>query len=272
MHGMLVSKKMKKTHKNELKKNVEAGLKTVGILGYGEVGSTIAKFYKKPKIKDLSRDDGLMGVDILHVCIPHNDNNDNFIKIVSKEINQIKPKLTIIHSTVIPGTTKELATKVSSMVVHSPIRGVHPRLHEGIKTFVKYIGADDKKAGTLAEKHLKSLGIKTKTFYPSATTEVAKLLDTTYYGLAIAWHGEMKKLCDKLRVNFENAVTDFNKTYNEGYKILGKHNVIRPVLKAPNPHIGGHCVIPNAKLLKKHLDSKAIDLILDYDRDKKIQS
>lgn len=34
----------------------------IGILGYGEVGQAIAKFYKNPLIKDLNKDDGLNGV------------------------------------------------------------------------------------------------------------------------------------------------------------------------------------------------------------------
>ncbi len=230
----------------------------IGILGYGEVGQAIAKFYKNPKIKSLGRDDGLKGVDILHICIPW---SDNFIKIAKKEIEEIRPKLTIIHSTVAPGATKE----IGGMVVHSPIRGVHPELHKGIRVFVKYIGADNKRAGQLAKKHLESLGIKTRVFYPSITTEIGKLLDTAYYGLCIAWHGEMKKMCDKFRCDFTKTVTDFNKTYNEGYRKLGKSNVIRPILEPPQKEIGGHCVINNAKILKKHYNSKVLDLILKYE-------
>jgi hypothetical protein len=42
-------------------------------------------------------------------------------------------------------------------------------------------------------------------------------------------------------------MTDFNKTYNAGYVL--KPNVIRPVLYAPSGKIGGHCVVPNAKIL-----------------------
>jgi UDP-N-acetyl-D-mannosaminuronate dehydrogenase len=229
----------------------------IGIIGYGEVGQAISRFYKNPKIKDLNRDDGLEGVEILHICIPW---SENFVEIVRKEINKINPKLTIIHSTVAPGTVK----KIGGMVVHSPVRGVHPNLYEGIKVFVKYIGADDKKAGEAAKKHLESLGIKTKVFYPSTTTEIGKILDTTYYGLVIAWHGEMKKICDKFGVDFEKAVTDFNKTYNEGYKKLGKENVVRPVLYPPENGIGGHCVVPNAEILKEYFKSEAIDLILKY--------
>lgn len=229
----------------------------VGILGYGEVGRAVAKFYKNPKIKDLNRDDGLKGVEILNVCIPW---SDDFVKFVKKEIKKTKPKLTIIHSTVAPGTVK----KIGGMVVHSPVRGVHPNLYQGIKTFVKYVGVDNKKAGNLAKKHLEGLGVKTKVFYPSTTTEIGKLLDTSYYGLCIAWHGEMKKICDKTGIDFEKAVTDFNKTYNEGYKKLGKPNVVRPVLYPPEGSIGGHCVCENAVILKKYFQSQALNLILQY--------
>jgi len=231
--------------------------KNIGILGYGEIGKAIARFYKNPKIKDLNRDDGLLGLDVLHICIPY---SDKFIAIVKKEIKKVKPKLIIIHSTVAPGTTK----KLGGMVVHSPVRGVHPYLYEGIKTFVKYVGADNKKAGEMAKKHLESLGIKTKLVYPSKTSELAKLFCTTYYGLCIAWHKEMKKTCDKLGVDFNQTVTEFNQTYNEGYTKLKKNNVIRPVLFVDNKPIGGHCIVPNAKVLNKYLKSQAIDLILKY--------
>ena len=150
------------------------------------------------------------------------------------------------------------------MTVHSPIRGVHPHLFKGIKTFVKYIGADNKKAGKEAQKHLESLGIKTKIFMPSITTELGKLFDTAYYGICIAWHGEVKKICDEAGIDFEKAVTDFNETYNKGYKKLGKTNVIRPVLYPPKEGIGGHCICENAEILKKYFKSQTLDLILKY--------
>ena len=177
----------------------------IGILGYGDVGKSIAKFYNKPKIKDLKRDDGLKEVDILHVCIPW---SNNFIEIVKKEIKKIKPKLTIIHSTVAPGTTK----KIGGMVVHSPVRGTHPRLYKGIKTFVKYIGADNKKAANLAKKHFESLGIKTKIFIPSVTTEALKLWDTTQYGWMIVLNKEIKKWCNKKGLDFEAIYINYGDT------------------------------------------------------------
>ena len=134
-------------------------LKLIGILGYGEVGQAIAKFYPKSRlrIKDLKRNDDLKGVEVLHICLPW---SKDFIKISKKIINETNPKLTIIHSTIAVGTTK----KIGGMIVHSPIRGIHPELYKGVKTFAKYIGADNKKAGEAAKKHLESLGIKTKIF------------------------------------------------------------------------------------------------------------
>jgi len=230
----------------------------IGILGYGEVGKAIATLYKSPRIKDIDRDDGLQGVDILHICIPY---NRKFIKIVKKEIAKIKPRLTIIHSSVAPGTTK----RIGGMVVHSPIRGVHPNLDKGVRTFLKYIGADIKSAGRMARKHLKDLGLKTKVFTPSTTTELGKLLSTTYYGLCISFHAEAQEICKKYNVRFGEAVTDFNRTYNNGYKELNLRNVIRPILYPPkNNKIGGHCVIPNAKILKKYTRAKTPGLILRY--------
>jgi len=226
----------------------------VGILGYGEVGQAIAKFYKNPKIKDLRRDDGLKGVDVLNVCIPF---NKHFKKIVEKEIKEIKPRLVIIHSTVAPGTTKRIGEmslpKYCQGVVHSPIRGVHPNLFEGVKTFVKYIGADNKKSGALAKKHLEKLGIKTKVFYPSATTEALKVWDTTQYGWMIILNKEIQKWCKNVGLNFEQVYTDANKTYNDGYVKLKKSEVVRPYLRYIPGKIGGHCIIPNAKLLASEI-------------------
>ncbi len=225
----------------------------IGILGFGEIGQAIAKFYPstgsgRVKIKDLKRDDGLVSLDVLHVCIPF---SPKFVSIVKKEIASSNPKLVIVHSTVAPGTIK----KIGPMAVHSPVRGVHPNLYKGIKTFVKYIGADDKKTGLAAQKHLRSLGITTQLVNSSKTTEALKLWDTTQYGWMIILNKEMKKWCDDNDVDFETVYTHANKTYNEGYKKLGRPEVLRPHLTYMKGKIGGHCVVPNAKILKSDISA-----------------
>lgn len=221
----------------------------IGILGFGEVGQAIARFYKNPKVKDLNRNDGLENVEILHICIPW---SKNFVSIAKKEIESIKPALTIIHSTLPVGETKKIISglpRVYRGVVHSPIRGIHPNLYKGIKIFVKYIGADDKKAGLAANKHLAALGIKTEICDSSKTTEALKLWDTTQYAWQILLNKDIKKWCEKNGVDFEAVYTKANKTYNEGYQKLGKPEVVRPYLKYIVGPIGGHCLIPNCQIL-----------------------
>jgi len=221
-------------------------MEKVGIFGYGEVGKAIAKFYQKPKIKDKKRDDGLKDLDILHICIPY---SKDFVKIVKKQIRESNPELTIIHSTVPVGTT----AKIGGVIVHSPVRGKHPDLYQGIKTFVKFVGYENNVAGSLAKKHFEKLGLKVKLIFDARNTEALKLWDTTQYGLMIILNKEIKKFCDKNKLDFDFIYTLGNRTYNEGYLKLKLPEVVRPWLKYMPGKIGGHCVIPNCRLLKSYI-------------------
>lgn len=235
----------------------------IGIIGYGEIGSSIAKVYRSfdgfdIKVVDPFQNfnDNINGIEILNICIPF---IDNFVDVVNEYITKANPNYTIIHSTVSPGTTKLIGGKVC----HSPMRGLHPNLDLGMKTFLKYIGPEDNDSAKLYQKHLSSIGIKSHICKDSKTTEYAKLLDTTYYGMCIAFHSDVSKLCENENIDFEEVMTLYNQSYNKGYKELGKENVVRPVLY-PTQKIGGHCVIPNAVILKDYMNTKIIDSILDY--------
>ena len=164
----------------------------VAIIGNGEIGSSLAKVYRakniEPMIRDLNTDNIGGKVDILDICIP--GGIQDFVKIVNGYINEYMPELTIIHSTVVVGTTKKLV----GSVVHSPVRGVHPNLQQGIETFVKFVGYNKDTDYKLAKKLYDSIGIESKGVQNTDSTELAKLLSTTYYGLCISFHGEMKKI------------------------------------------------------------------------------
>ena len=220
----------------------------IGILGgKGQVGSALARFYDKSLIKDLEINEFVPDLDILHVCIPW---SDNFTRIVEDAIKDYSPKLTIIHSSVAIGTTWDLTRRFGN-VVHSPVRGVHPYLYEGLKTFVKFVGADDENTGRKAVRHLIKAGMPARFLGPSRETELGKLLDTTYYGSCIAFHDYADFLCKNLFCDFDNVMTKFNSTYNKGYRKLKKGNVIRPILYPPRSKVGGHCIVPNIEILRK---------------------
>ena len=211
------------------------------IIGSGEVGRSlfnVLKLHYDVFLRD--KNDDLSGkFDVIHICYPY---NKNFTKISKSYILKYKPDLIIIHSTVPVGITK----KISLTAVHSPIRGLHPNLEKGIKTFVKYFGGKKAKE---AAKIFSNMGIKTQHFAKSETTELLKILDTTYYGWNIIFAKEVKRICDKLKLNFDDVYTIANKDYNNGYIKLGKSNVVRPVLKPIPGKIGGHCVVQNCDLL-----------------------
>ena len=180
---------------------------------------------------------------MLHIAYP---NSKKFVTVTKKYIKKYNPKLVIVHSTIPVGTTR----KIASFAVHSPVRGVHPKLEKGIKTFVKYFGGRDAKK---AAAYFSRLGIKTQIFEKPETTELLKILDTTYYAWNVIFCKETKRICDALGLDFNEVYTIANSDYNEGYKKLKMARVTRPVLKPVNGKIGGHCLIPNCNLLKDWL-------------------
>ena len=215
------------------------------IIGAGEVGLALKEVLSKKwpvSIRD-ARDELSGTFDVLHICFPP---VKGFLKIVRGYIKQYKPRLVIIHSTVPIGTT----SKLGDIAVHSPIRGVHPHLADGIRTFVKYFGG---KRAKVAAEYFKVIGIPTRIYKVAETTETLKILDTTYYGWNIIFAKEAKRICDKLGLDFDEVYSMPNQDYNQGYTKLGKPNVVRPVLLPTSGKIGGHCVIQNTKLLRDWL-------------------
>lgn len=212
------------------------------VIGLGEVGSALEVVLKeKYEVSTIAKPgDSVQGVfDVLHICFPW---NDGFVKSVREYREQyLKPGgLVIIHSTVSVGTSE------ACDAVHSPIRGMHPDLSSGIKTFVKYFG------GPRAEEAANifiALGIKIQTTPLAKNTEALKLWDTTYYAWNVVFMKELRKWCEAQGVDFDLVYSDANRTYNYGYTTLGKPEVTRPVLKYQPGKIGGHCLIPNCEIL-----------------------
>lgn len=187
--------------------------------------------------------------DVIHCCIPY---NQSFEHVLNNYISKyLMPNgLVIIHSTVPVGTSENLSA------VHSPIRGVHPHLAVGIKTFTKFFGGP-----RAAEASTYFHDICPTQCTPLArNTEALKLWDTTYYGWNILFEKFVHKYCAKHGLDFDIVYRAANETYNAGYFELDKTNVQRPVLTHVAGPIGGHCVLPNAWLL----DSVVADILLEY--------
>ena len=237
-------------------------MRDVLILGSsGEVGSAIRKVIEKSKLYRVSLLDKV-GVkelrskkfDVMHVCIPY---DDDFIDDVADYMFTYKPQLTLIESTVKPKTTSSLYELTKLPICHSPVRGRHTEgIENGFFTYTKFIGSPRREFALEAEKYYNSLGLKAYICNSSEETEFMKLLETTYYGLLIAFAQEVRRICNKFGLNENDINAFFNtETIESGYKHM------LPV-KYPGV-ISGHCVIANAMILKEVFPSKFIDAMLD---------
>jgi UDP-N-acetyl-D-mannosaminuronate dehydrogenase len=223
----------------------------VAVVGLGEVG--------KPLFELASRHHEVIGVDIepprqrvenvdvLHVCFPFEIKD--FIGEAVRYITLFKPAVTIIDSTVGIGTTRVIAQRTGTPVVNSPVRGKHVRMLEELQHYTKFVGALDPASAQLAAMHFESMGLKTKILSTPEATELAKLTETTYFGLMIAWAQEVERYCDRV-----------NQDYAEVSSFYDEIKFFPPVKYFPGV-IGGHCVMPNIEILSKFEDSALLKAI-----------
>jgi len=231
------------------------------IVGFGAVGkamhSVVAEYSPDSNVGflDLNDEDTNEGhekdLDVMHICIPF---SNDFVDQCEDYINDWKPELVIINSTVELGTCELLRDVTGARISHVPIRGIHCQLKNGIMWFPVMIGATSKSALIKTEQYyrneLEFADTNIHICKSSRETELGKLLSTTTYGVHLEWTRQMKAICDSYGVDFNEAVTKFTETYNEGYESLDLEKFIRPVLTpVSNDGCGGHCVIENGIIL-----------------------
>jgi UDP-N-acetyl-D-mannosaminuronate dehydrogenase len=122
-----------------------------------------------------------------------------------------------------------------------------------LKRWTKYVGGTTVEAGKAASTHFKKAGFKTKILASSLETELAKLFETTYRAWMIACFQEMHRISRHFRAEFDDVVDFIEDTHRVRFD--------RPVM-FPDV-IGGHCLIPNVKLLLEIYDSPFLRLILE---------
>jgi UDP-N-acetyl-D-mannosaminuronate dehydrogenase len=225
--------------------------KNVVVAGLGEVG--------RPLLELLSTHYGTVGIDIkppaepvgeadiLHVCYPFEIKD--FIGETARYIYEYKPRLTIINSTVAVGTTRVVAERTGAAVVNSPVRGKHIRMLQEMRSYTKFVGAIDPADAAYAAEHFKAAGLKTKILAAPEATELAKLTETTYFGLMIAWAQEIERYCDRTGQSYDEIVSIYDEI------------PFFPTTKYFPGVIGGHCVMPNIKILRRFDDSAILRAI-----------
>jgi len=232
----------------------------VVVVGMGEVG--------RPLFQILSRKFECAAVDIepveikkpcsaLHICYPFQV--PDFVGITAGYIQKYKPAVTIINSTLAPGTTRKVQALVGDQAVaYSPVRGKHAKMEPDMLRYKKFVAACHPGALNRAVNHFAEAGFKTATFPSPELAELAKLLETTYLGILIAWAQEVERFAAQYGGTFEDV-----NAFIEEIDFLPSH--VFP------GRIGGHCVLPNIAILRTQFKSKFLDNVVESNETKEQQ-
>ena len=238
------------------------------IVGMGEIGNALMQVLSRDDtatmfafdIKDMKfhsvrRDVKYMyqwKIYYMHVCFPY---SDTFEHDVLGYIKRFEPKVVIIHSTVLPGTTAKLQGMAKIPIVFSPVRGVHKTMVDDMLYYRKFISSLKNSVLEDVKKRFNKSGMIVGTYGDPTTLEYAKILcDTTYYHILIAYN-QWTHLVAKRRG------LDFDELWEFAYDIDRKLGN-RPVMFFDKKGIGGHCVIQNTKLLQTIHDDPLLQLLL----------
>jgi UDP-glucose 6-dehydrogenase len=226
------------------------------VVGLGEVGGALAQVLERtgPVLKhDLERCDFGDPIEVMHLCFPFT-RKERFEEIALGYIERFKPFLTIVNSTVLPGTTRAIARRAGCPVAYSPVRGKHVRMVEDLLRYRKFVAAADVETALRAEEHFRQAGMQTRRLDQPETLEMAKLAETTYFGVLIAFAQELNRCAEAAGADYEEAVSFF-----EEVEFL-------PRVRYFPGFIGGHCVIPNINLLRHIAYSPLLEAVLDSNR------
>jgi hypothetical protein len=127
---------------------------------------------------------------------------------------------------------------------------------EEVRFYTKFVGAIDPADGEYAADHFEAMGLKAQILSAPEATELAKLTETTYFGLMIAWAQEVERYCDQAGQSYEEIASFYDE--------IG----FFPKVKYFPGIIGGHCVMPNIEILRKFDDSAILRAIQTSNRSK----
>ncbi len=228
------------------------------VVGIGEVGGALAEVLERSQAvlrHDLARVEFDSPIGVMHLCIPFTSRGQ-FEDAALSYIARFRPELTIVNSTVIPGTTRRLAEKSRTRVAFSPVRGKHAHMTRDLFHYTKFVAAADPDTANTAVRHFTAAGLNTRTMSKPEALELAKLAETTYFGVLIAFAQDLNRYARQLEVDYSEATRFFDEV-----------NFLPRVRYYPG-FIGGHCVIPNIMLLKQIRDSGLLDAILASNRER----
>jgi UDP-N-acetyl-D-mannosaminuronate dehydrogenase len=223
------------------------------VVGLGEVGGPLLEILREAHQaagRDIE-DRSFEGVRVLHLCFPY---TSDFVSAASRYVSLYEPTVVVVNSTVVPGTTREVQDKTGVPAVYSPVRGKHARMRDELRRYRKFVAGTSAQAVARVEEHFAAAGLTTQRMSSPEALELAKLLETSYFGMLVAWAQEMDRFTDAVDADYWETTGFFDEI-----------DFFPPVGFQPG-YIGGHCVMPNLELLEQLRRSVFIDVIRESNR------
>lgn len=218
------------------------------VVGLGEVGGPLLEVLRggnRAAGRDIE-DRAFDGVQILHLCFPF---GPEFLAGAVRYAELYQPEVVVVNSTVVPGTTRMIQEKTGIAAVYSPVRGKHARMAEELRRYTKFVAGTSASALALVERHFAAAEVSTRRMSSFEALELAKLLETTYFGVLVGWAQEMDRFAASVTADYWETVRFFEEV-----------GFFPPVSFEPG-YIGGHCVMPNLDLLEQVRSSPFIDAL-----------
>ena len=254
--------------------------KTIGIVGQGFVGNALREGFNPyydvhaydKYIKEKSTTDQLTLVqesDFIFVCVPTpmtsaGECYTGIVEDVLREINaicvlnDIKDRICIIKSTVIPGTTKKMNDKFSNLnVIFNPEFLTEANAVEDFKNQTRIVlGGLNKVTAKVKPIFAKAFPkvpiIKTDSMY----AELVKYVTNTFLATKVSFANEIYEICQKLGVDYDKVIE-----YAQHDERLGNSHWSVP---GPDGELGygGHCFPKDTQALFKMAHDLGVNPIM----------
>jgi hypothetical protein len=237
------------------------------IVGCGEIGGSWFNLFLEQGFINIQRLDPEKGLipnwnkfDIVMICFPF---TDKFVNEIAEIESKFEFTYMLIESSISPFILNNLRLNYDKHTyIHSPCRGTHPDLVKHLHQFVKFVAPvnslQELETRIFASHFYPLLNIRYDLFHCSDETAMAKIVNTTWYAMEIAFSIQMKQFCDIYGLDFnevyvKSMATDkigriYNLTEGGRYMCKEEDRIDRPVMRPGI--IGGHCCMPNIELLK----------------------
>lgn len=184
----------------------------IAIVGYGIVGKALSKVLDNPTIFDPPQNIGsveeLNKTDIIFVCVPTPYKNGCDISLVDKSISLLKePKIIVIKSTVIMGTTDNLQKKYPRhKILFNPEFLTEKNAEKDIRNPDRQIIGYTDKSKDAAKKILRLLPKAPYTkIIPAKEAEMIKYYTNCFLALKVAFANQIYDLCEKIGADYQEV-------------------------------------------------------------------